>query len=315
MPKQLKIRRVKRMNKLNILGIDKRFHILFISMIAVLSILLLSSSKSYSQEDLHMKIVYEPEQETSLTWNLKDEHEFTQEWFTKEERISFTVDLSHYKDELGEGVIPFAVSASHNNDAVNEIEVKPSSTSSVTGKYNVSFQIPKEDGEIDIFIDIKEENEWGIPSGHKIPFKIKRDTTPPEVSVTGVEDGELFVPDEDGKPQFPVFKLEVEDEHFDPEGVYAIVDGKRNELKRAKDNIFTFDGISEDGKYNVQFSASDRNGNTKPTKEMTIYVHNDPIELEVYVDGKEKEDLSEPIRNNDDTELTLKFKNVIPIKD
>src|SRR5690625_4945202 len=313
MPKQLKIRRVKRMNKLDILGIDKRFHILFISMIAVLSILLLSSSKSYSQEELKMKIEYETEQGTPQTWNVKDE--FNQEWFTKKDNISFTVDLSHYKDELGEGVIPFAVSASHNNDAVNEIEVKPSSTSSVTGKYNVSFQIPKEDGEIDIFIDIKEENEWGIPSGHKIPFKIKRDTTPPEVSVTGVEDGELFVPDEDGKPQFPVFKLEVEDEHFDPEGVYAIVDGKRNELKRAKDNIFTFDGISEDGKYNVQFSASDRNGNTKPTKEMTIYVHNDPIELEVYVDGKEKEDLSEPIRNNDDTELTLKFKNVIPIKD
>src|SRR5690625_1439144 len=255
MPKQLKIRRVKRMNKLNILGIDKRFHILFISMIAVLSILLLSSSKSYSQEDLHMKIEYETEQGTPQTWSVKDEHEFNQEWFTKKDNISFTVDLSYYKDKLDEGVIPIAVSASHNNDAVNKINVTPSS--SFTGVYDISFDIPKEDGHIDISIDIKEENN--IPSGHNpISFTIMRDTTSPDVSVTGVEDGELFVPDEDGKPQFPVFKLAVEDEHFDPEGVYVIVDGKRNELKRAKDNIFTFDGISEDGKYNVQFSARDR---------------------------------------------------------
>src|SRR5690625_4089054 len=250
MPKQLKIRRVKRMNKLDILGIDKRFHILFISMIAVLSILLLSSSKSYSQEELKMKIEYETEQGTPQTWNVKDE--FNQEWFTKKDNISFTVDLSYYKDKLGEEEIPFAVSADKD---VNNLNV--TSSSSGTGVYDVSLDIPKEDGHIDISIDIKEENN--IPSGHNpISFTIKRDTTPPEVSVTGVEDGELFVPDEDGKPQFPVFKLEVEDEHFDPEGVYAIVDGKRNELKRAKDNIFTFDGISEDGKYNVQFSARDR---------------------------------------------------------
>src|SRR5690625_2165129 len=274
MPKQLKIRRVKRMNKLNILGIDKRFHILFISMIAVLSILLLSSSKSYSQEDLHMKIEYETEQGTPQTWSVKDEHEFNQEWFTKKDNISFTVDLSYYKGKLDETDTPFTVSAKHNDVDVdvddNDINVTPSS--SFTGVYDVSFNVDGNDGQIDISIDIVDGDKWKIPSGHEILFNIKRDTTPPKVSVTGVEDGELFVPDEDGKPQFPVFKLAVEDEHFDPEGVYAIVDGKRNELTRAKDNIFTIDGISEDGQYNVQFSASDRNGNPKDTKEMTIHV-------------------------------------------
>src|SRR5699024_9632720 len=99
------------------------------------------------------------------------------------------------------------------NVDINNIHVTP--LSPFTGVYKVSFDTTKGDGEIDISISIEDGNEWGIPSGHEIPFKIKRDTTPPEVSVKGEEDGALYELDKNKKPQYPVLKIEVADKHLD----------------------------------------------------------------------------------------------------
>ena len=301
---------------------NKRLYVLFISMIAVISILVLSSSKSHSLEDLQMKVQYKTDQGTVETWNLEDDYEFEQEWFTKKDSVTFTVDLSNYYEEgFGEEAPPFEVKARHHQENVKNIKVKQKSP--FTGVYDVSFKLVKnsegsvKDGKVNISIDIEEENAWKIPSGHNpITFDIKRDTTSPEVSVNGVEDEELFVPDRDKKPQYPVFKIDVIDRHIDLEKVFAIVDEDKIQLKKKKgaDNTFVFDEISEDGIYEVQFSASDRNGNTTTTDKMTIYVHNDTPTMDVDVDG-EKVDPQEPILNNKATKLALAFKNIIPIED
>src|SRR5690625_2297053 len=321
MLQQLKVRRVRRVNKLNLLETNKRLYVLFISMIAVISILVLSSSKSHSLEDLQMKVQYKTDQGTVETWNLKNVYKFKEEWFTKKDSVTFTLDLSNYYEEGLEETPPFEVKARHHEKNVDDIKVKQKSP--FTGVYDVSFNLVKnsegsvKDGKVNISIDIEEENAWEIPSGHNpITFDIKRDATSPEVSVKGVEDEELFVPNKNKKPQYPVFNVEVIDKHIDSEKVFAIVDEKETPLKKKKgtDNMFVFDDLSEDGIYEVQFSASDKTGNTTTTDKMKIYVHNDRPTMDVDVDG-ETVDPKETIMNNKATNLALAFKNSIPIED
>src|SRR5690625_87453 len=138
----LKVRRVRRVNKLNLLEANKRLYVLFISMIAVISILVLSSSKSHSLEDLQMKVQYKTDQGTVETWNLKNDYEFEEEWFTKKDSVTFTVDLSdYYEEELGEEAPPFEVKARHHEKNVEDIKVKPKSP--FKGVYDVSINVDK----------------------------------------------------------------------------------------------------------------------------------------------------------------------------
>src|SRR5699024_905325 len=114
MLKQLKVRRVKQVNKVNMIKTNKKLYVFMISMMAVISILFLSSSIGHSLEDLEMKIQYKTDQGDVQTWNLKDDYDFDQEWFTKKGKVHFTIDLSHYYDqELNEEVIPLEVEARH----------------------------------------------------------------------------------------------------------------------------------------------------------------------------------------------------------
>ncbi|UFT99197.1 Ig-like domain-containing protein [Radiobacillus kanasensis] len=279
-----------------------------LAIILLTSALLFSSSVS-SQSDLEMKITYAGV--GGSTWDLRQESDFDEEWLTKDQSVSFTVDLSAYyeKPEDGsEAEVPFEVAATYSNGA--SLVATPdriTGTGEFEGKYRLDVtEIPDDDGTVEVKLKLKGGNGWNaIPTVEgPITFSVSKDVTAPVVNLYGVEDGELY---HDKKLDFVV---EVVDEHFNPDGVTITGINSDNEWESSGDGKYYKTFPVTDGDYAVTANAKDKLGNSSAEESVKFSLHNGEPSLEVKHNGTPVEGNS---YFNKDTVLDLTVTNAIPI--
>lgn len=274
--------------------------ILWLPVICVLLVSVLAFNvKVFSTIDVKMNITFNGE-----TWQTHKEV-FNRHWFSKDkDHIAFTVDLSdHFQEEfmeerpfsiVSEGVDPSAITY---RDVLNGGGLKQ-------GVYEVKVPVSG-DSLYSFTAHIKEGNSWGLDNGAPKTFRIEKDTTSPEISISGVEDGALY----NDKVEM---SFQVNEKNFakDNTKVSYLINGEAMEANiswRENTGSVTFD---KDGEYQVTVLAMDHAGNVSE-KGVTFFINSKGASLSITDENGNGLNAND-VYNID--AITLKATNGIPLE-
>lgn len=271
---------------------------------------LVFTSQAFSDSNTKRYIEYNGD-----TWNVSQKAK--PQWFTNQEKVTFTVDLSEdYKNyqaaeaasenSAGEAEpvpLPFSVDAQFGGTKIDKVNISPVlENNKFTGQYQVAAELPAaQDGNLDVSIHFSDA--WDF-SADPAQFTIIKDTKTPELAVSGItENYEYKAADKN-----PVLTIDLNDTNYDPAGlqVSVIQDGEQinppeiiwdNEEKTKGHMEFTNGGI-----YQVSVKASDKAGNEssqtlhfsinrvdpKLTESIPAGFYKGPVDVKLEDDGKIK---------------------------
>lgn len=268
----------------------------------------------FSADKLIMKIGFHEDNETTSIWDINEKDP---EWYTRNDKINFEIDLSEaykkiqQKDGKQQGKSEDAaeeeeeenitsevieeilhITTFYNKEEVNHsIKLLKNDKNEFEGKVIVEVQqieTSQNDANFAVEIEIPTENPWNLPPREKekaIKFMVERDTTDPTITFTGVQDGEVFEPRKPfGKHVKADIGIEVIDKNFDEEKLTIQVT-KNEEVQNYKFTkkdgkyLYTF---QDDGKYVIKVQATDRAGNISE-EDITFYIHNEGPQMSVQV--------------------------------
>ncbi|WP_210364461.1 Ig-like domain-containing protein [Bacillus sp. REN3] len=238
-------------------------------------------------------------------WNMAES--FNKEWQTSSKPVTFTVDLSADFDKAklqGQNVErPFDITAVNDGKSVGNIEYVKIGGTDFAGKYQVSIPFAA-DGKLNITVAFKEDDQWKLKAGTKT-FSITRDATPPDVKLTGVENGVLT--NKDVK-----INVEVIEENFDSNKVDVTVSRNGSPYKvgdwgTAKNKSYAF---SEDGEYIFTVKAADKAGNESAQQQLNFAIRKKAPELTVSTGGKQLMNGEVSKTDSIDLEISSKIKIV-----
>ncbi|WP_417898831.1 Ig-like domain-containing protein [Bacillus haimaensis] len=273
---------------------------LWLPVIAVLLMSILAFNvKVFSTIDVKMNITFNGD-----TWQTHKE-DFNRSWFSKDkDYVTFTVDLSeHFQEEfmddrpfaiVSEGVDPSSISYKDvlNGEGLKQgiFEVKVP----VAGDNNYAFTA-----------HITEGNSWGLDTGAPKTFRVEKDTTSPDISISSVEDGALYK----DKVEMAFY---VNEKNFDKDKtkVSYSFNGEAKDAEiswQEEKGLVAFD---KDGEYQVTIQATDYAGNVKE-ESVSFSINNKGAVLSV-TDDKGNEMNAEDVYNLDG--ITLKATNGISLE-
>jgi large repetitive protein len=125
------------------------------------------------------------------------------QWFDNQSTISFYVNL---KDDFQEGLQtrPFQVSAEYDGKSIPNGKITYKEEGN--GVFRVSVETGgNEVGELKVFVNINDGNDWDIDTKYSTQFNIIKDQILPSVTIKGVTDG-TFISD---KEDYPTIEIEV----------------------------------------------------------------------------------------------------------
>lgn len=244
----------------------------------------------FSSSELNMKVNY-----NDNTWDTSKEFPFEKNWVTTEDQVTFTIDLSAYYEKMEEGTDldqPFELRATYSGNEIEPglVQIKPVTVEEegFQGIYQVTYQLDKKDGQLDIKMTVLEDNKWGITTQQNpIAFSIVKDTSSPVVTVNGVKSGAIYYPDFWG-PTYPTLDIEVEDLNLIEDTLEMTVNGDPVDPGWEKDGTTVKSSYKpkDDGEYNIKITAQDIASN-KTSKEVAFSIHNEEPKLTVSAGGKE----------------------------
>ncbi|SEO61154.1 Ig-like domain (group 3) [Amphibacillus marinus] len=261
---------------------------IFPTIAITLLFLIIFSSDAFSSSELQIKVTYD-----GIEWDARETFPFDQEWFTIDNQVKLTLDLSQYFDEDNERQEqPFSLTATFEGNTIEPDLLAPvgADQDEFQGLFEVRYSLPEEDGWLELSLNIAESNDWGIPSDQNpINLTIIKDTQAPVINISGVADGAVYYPDDRWwiGEDYPTVTVEIDD-LYTSEGLLEVnVNGEGQSISRNGDSStfsteFTTDS---DGIYHVEVLASDRAGHHRE-ESLTFYINNDGPVLELSVDGE-----------------------------
>jgi large repetitive protein len=212
---------------------------------------------------------------------------FQENWMTKSNNITFTVDLT---DDFENAALtppvekPFKVSAAHEGNPVSEGSVvyEQVGGDQFAGKYNVTIPFNAE-GRLDITVQMLDNEKWSTEADNHT-FSVVRDATAPSVAFSGVTDG--------GLSTGPVtVDVEVIEKYFASNNVTvkATRNGKnvtdlpswKNTGETSK-NAYSF---TQEGEYTLTVNAIDGVGNASAEKTLSFSIRTKGPVLSVLDNG------------------------------
>ncbi|MFN7251933.1 MAG: Ig-like domain-containing protein [Anaerobacillus sp.] len=193
------------------------------------------------------------------------------QWFDNQSTISFYINL---EDDFQEGLQkrPFQVSAEYDGKSIPNGKI--TYKEEVNGVFRVSIDTGgSEVGELKVFVNINEGNEWDIDTKYSTQFNIIKDQRLPNVMIKGVADG-AFISD---KEEYPTIKIDVIEDYSTSNKVTVTRNGNSYEgdfpTEWVKDGT-TYSLAHQftiNGEYKLVVEAKDAAGNvTSASIEFTI---------------------------------------------
>ncbi|MEW8969299.1 MAG: Ig-like domain-containing protein [Mesobacillus sp.] len=220
------------------------------------------------------------------SWNMVS-GSFNQNWMTNKENITFTVDLS---DDFANASLtppaerPFNVMAAHDGNQVTGITYQEVGGDQFAGKYTVNVPFSGE-GRLDLQVEMLENEAWGTKSNVNA-FSITRDATAPEVTLSGISDGELSTKE-------VTVDVAVMEKYFTSNDVtvtatrngknYTNLPAWKNTAETSK-NSYSF---SQEGEYILTVKAVDAVGNAGPEKKISFSIRTKGPVLSVLHGGEQ----------------------------
>ncbi|MGM9987418.1 MAG: Ig-like domain-containing protein [Bacillaceae bacterium] len=261
----------------------KRFSYVALAVLFLFSVAFFTT-KVFSNEQSKIKIEFNGD-----TWEVKTGDAFNKNWTSKEQTLTFNVNLTEYFSKLPENTtpidpvadIPFQVENAQFGD--NKIEGQALKIVPVEPNFNGVYKVeatlpenPKEDEQLKVTLKTIADNKFGISENEEVSFHITRDTTAPVVSIDGIEENVLY-------KDTPRMIVEVKEKNFDEklvsidivkdEGTYPLDVSFANQ----GDDVYTFEhSFDKQGEYAVVVKATDEAGNIAEKKVAFAYDKDGP---------------------------------------
>lgn len=295
----------KKLSNLNV----KKKKILNLSILAVmLFVFILSTNHVRSSGKLELVIEYQEDE-----WDLTEGSSFESEWLTSDEAVEFIVDLSDHYSEAVDIDSPFDIEAKYQGNSISSRSITPieSTVDEETvfgGQYRVAYALPETDGKLELKLNFLEENGWGIPTDkNPISFTIIKDSSAPEISISGVEDGMIYYQSKLD------FKIEISDPLLDPDQTIVKLNPDADPINLdwiEKNGVYSAEHqIEADDTYQLEVSAYDRAGN-ETTQKLTFAINNNGPELQLF-SAEQTFESGAYLANGD---IEFHFENTVPIK-
>ncbi len=237
---------------------------------AIISFVIFSAiiftSNAIASDELDMKVQYAGDE-----WDLSDDPTQNPDWYTSKDQLTFKVDVSEYYQNLEEGddsAIPFIVEASQGN---RKATVDITKVTNEEGNFNGFYEVmvtPRNssDGPIDISLNIEEDNNWEIPSEQSpISFTIDKDSEPPEINYSGIENQEVYYSDQE-------LRIDIDEENIEDKSVTVTHNGNQVNPDVEWDGNKGTVLFSESGNYQVEITVVDKVGQ-ETKEELTFYLN------------------------------------------
>lgn len=240
-----------------------------------------SATKVYSMNQFKMKITYK-DVEFNASDNVEKKLFFNN---TGDSVLKFEIDLSEYFEEIIKGGatapfdMPFDVEATLKD--VSELEAKLRSTSLVVsaineidngrgfeGKYEVELEVPvgSHNDLVEVRIDIKDTNSWGINSDFEKVFGVIRDIDEPVIIINGISSN-LICTNE--------IEISINEEYKETSSINVNITSDSGNVSINGDHVGT-EIIkykpSKDGEYTGTITVKDAAGNVK-SENITFHVN------------------------------------------
>ncbi|MGJ7922737.1 Ig-like domain-containing protein [Neobacillus sp. LXY-4] len=266
--------------------VKKKMLLLFFpsALLLLFAILIFNSSAMSNSKIVNRYISFEQQQ----PWNVTVEPEFKGEWLTNKETVSFIVDLSEDVirwNEMNPNTPlpterPFGVTASYGTTTIDPTTIIYKEIMNDSGQFEGKYQVDipfNQEGQLDINTTIKKNNPWKADE-LTAAFNITKDTTKPEIAISGISDGAYLKAD-------GTLNVKISELHFDKSKITIL----QKELSSQKEsplelvwNDETQAGthtFTNSGDYEITVNGIDKAGNASEEKKLRFTISKADPEL------------------------------------